>query len=527
MADIPVRDLVRGGGVNKDSQANTLPLNTFSELIHARFTGGRVERIGDTELYQDSYSDPELLQSRAHFSITRSGADGHLLITSDSVFYDVGSGWIDVTPSYSVLGDRDEWACEQYGDSIIISGLGGEPLVLAPGAVEFVPFADWNPNLQAGKVFAYKNFLIAINIIDTGNVGVGLVIWSHPVLDGDAVNVEWTNLATNLAGANILADANSAILDGGVLADSAILYTDSTVWRMDATNAVLGLTAAVFNFRRIFEDQGILRPRCFVEVDKKHFVIGKDDIYVNDGIKKVSIVDERIARFFYGRLGTEGFAFVIHHPKPNEIIFAYAAAEFQQANEAFVFNYQYMAFTRWIFSENESFFKYLSVAALFDLAVESWETLPGTWLDYMTTTWNDLFPTVRTKTLFGLNVEEDQLYYVDTDTAYSVTPGTMVIERVDMDLKEVDGTPGNVTYLNRMIPAITGYGTCQIQFGGRNLLNEPIRWKNPVTYDIATAWKADARVSYRYLAIRITQSADEGFMSLTGYQLLTGKNSRR
>lgn len=529
MPVIPVRELHKGGGVNKDAQANALALSAFSELINGRFTASRIERIGDTEIYQDaldSYASV-LTDARAFFSITRAGNEGHLLITSDSVYYDIGSGWIDVTPSYSVLNDSPEWSCEQYGDSVIITSIGNEPYVLAPGAIEFAPFLDWNPNYESGRIFAYKNFLIAVDIVDTGDPISGKIIWSDAVIDGNVIGVEWTNLATNLAGENILPDASGVVLDGGVLKDSAILYTESTVWRMDAGNAVAGLTPLVFNFRRMFADDGILRKRCFVEVEGKHFVIGLNDIYVHDGFTKQTISHNRINRFFYGRLGTEGYAYVIHYPKPQEVIFAYASREFTQANEAIIFNYQYNTWVRWTFSDTEGTFKYLAVAALFNLDVESWETLPGTWQDYQNTSWNELFPSARTKVLYGLNAQDDELYVVDTDTAYNRTPNTLLIEHIDIDLKEVDGESSHLSYLHRMVPMVQGEGTFRVQFGGRNNLGESIRWSPFVTFTIGEDYKIDSRVTYRYLAFRIEQDSDEGFLSLTGFDLHAKSKSQR
>jgi hypothetical protein len=519
MPIIPVRELHKGGGVNKDAQANSLPLNAFSEIVNGRFSASRLERVGETQFYDDSYFSPELTDSRAFFAISRGGNDGHLLITDSSVFYDIGVGWVDVTPMYAPINDSNEWSCEQYGDSIIITSLGNIPLVLSPSGSEFEPFVDWPVGYEAGKVFAYKNFLIAVNLRNLSNPLAGTVMWSDVVIDGDCVNVEWSNLTTNLAGQNILPDSSGVVLDGGVLKDAAILYTENTVWRMDATNAVAGTTPLVFNFRRVFADDGILRQRCFSEIEGRHFVIGLNNIYIHDGFTKQSISDDRVTRFFYGRLGTEGYAYVLHYPRPQEVMFVFASRTFAQANEAIVFNYRYGAFTRWIFSDTRGTFKYMAVAAEFDKTVHTWATLPGTWQDYRATSWDDLFPSQRDQVLYGLNVDDDELLIIDTDSSVNQTPGILYIERLDIDLKEVDGESSFISYFHRLVPLVTGSGTFRVQFGGRNQLGQPIQWLPPVVYTIGQDYKVDARVSYRYLAFRIEQTTDEGFLSLTGFDL--------
>lgn len=532
MAIVPIRDIVRSGGVNKDSQANSLKPNAWSELINVRATAERFERVGDTIDYQDEYSDYELQDgARALFDIILNGVEGHLLVTATDVYYDIGSGWINISPSYSALPDADDWILEQYGENLILTSRSSVPFVYSTGDVEFQEFTNWiGPNTKVGRIFGYKNFLVAVNV-ETNNTPLGgYYFWSDVVIDGDVLNVEWENLTTNLAGANTLPDGSGPVADGGVLRDSAILYTDRTVWRLDITNQVAGSTPLVFNARRIFADDGILAPRCFVEVAGIHYVIGLNRIYVHDGFRKQYPADNRVNRFFYGRLGNNAFAFVAHYPRPNEIIFAYGIKEFNQASEAIVYNYRYDVWTRWIFSTTEGVFRYLMVGADFSEEVPSWADLLAqgvTWADLKNTSWNELFPNTRERIPYGLNTQTDAIYALDSDDENTLTPFNLIIERRDLDLDELFGEAESMLHLRRIVPLISGRGTVTFQIGGRNSIAEPVVFGAPIVYTIGTDYKVDTRVTYRWLAIRITQTSAQGYMSFTGMDMDIKKVSRR
>lgn len=528
MPSIPIRNLVAGGGVNKDEQSNSLKPNAFDELINVRASAGRLERFGDTIEYQDEYSDYEHQDGdRALFDIVLQGNPGLVLVTSTDVYYDIGAGWINITPSYSTFVDATDWELTQYGDSFILTSLSNVPFVFVAGEVMMEEFNDWPANYKTGKIFAYKNFLIAVNISISNTEQSGLVLWSHTVLDGDVVNVAWDNLSTNLAGENILPDGSGVILDGGVLRDSAILYTERTVWRMDITNTVAGTTPLVFNFRRVFGDDGILRPRCFAEANGVHFVIGANRIYTHDGFNRQSLSDNRVNRFFYGRLGNQGFAFVTHYPRPQEVVFSFGIKNFTQASEALVYNYQYNFWTRWVFSEDTGIFRYLTVGPKFDQSAPSWSTITGTWADYKSTSWGQLFPNTREQVPYGLDTANNRILQLDSDDENDQTPFTLVIQRRDLDLDEMFGQGESIRHVRRIIPLVTGEGTFTVQVGGRNALGQAVQWGPARTFTIGTDYKVDVRQSWRYPALRITQTSAQGRMSFTGFDIDMRLVSRR
>jgi hypothetical protein len=83
----------------------------------------------------------------------------------------------------------------------------------------------------------------------------------------------------------------------------------------------------IFDFRRRFDDVGILNTNCAVEVDGQHYVFDNFDLYRHDGTSKASIAHDRVKDFVFGGLIKElrHLAFVAHNPKLNEVLFCYPA----------------------------------------------------------------------------------------------------------------------------------------------------------------------------------------------------------
>jgi hypothetical protein len=526
---VPIRGFVQGQGVNYDRSANSLPPNAFTEVINARFVRNRMERFGGSQVFAEAPGVTEVANSRYSKGITRSGSEALLNITSTNIYITFnGTTWQDVTPA-SGMADTLTWNLRQYGDWLILTSLDTVPFLLAPTGTQFVPFANWPANYEAQVIFPYKNILIALGIEISNTEQSGLVKWSGVVDPTDLINVAWDPAdLTNVAGENVLPDRDGGIRDGGVLRDSAMIYTDSSVWRMDLASITIGATQGVFNFRKIFSDDGIYRNRCFTEIDGVHYVMGIYDIYVNDGFNKRSISDNRVTDFIFARIGTNNLAFVERYERPQEVIFAYGVESDVRAREALVYNVFYDTWTRWNFG-SVGIFNSIYQAPEFGLSVPTWADLQaaGTrWSDLNSTTWNDLFPQNRARVLYG--TDENRILRLDVGgAASSVTPSEVRIERVDLDLDEVFGSTKTVKHISQMIPQFSGEGEVRIQFGGRNALQAPVVWQPERIYTIGQDYKFDVRITHRYPAIRIIQDAAAGTLGFDGYDLNVRSESIR
>jgi len=530
MPTLAVRDMARGEGLIKDRSPNSLSPAGLTEAINARYVRNRLERFGGSELFTDSVATPEIANARALFEINLNGAEGLIVMTSTAVYTTVnGSTWVDRTPA-SGWADATSWNVAQYGDAIIITSLDTEPFVLEPGAADFVPFANWPATYTAQKLFVYKNIVIAIGIEIAASPQSGLVIWSDVATPSTLAAVPWDPAdPTTLAGQNILPDADGEIRDGGVLRDSVMLYTDNSVWRVDLSSLTIGATAGVFNFRQVFGDDGILRNRAFVEVSGAHYVVGVFDIYRTDGFNKQTISDNRMTEWFYQRIGSSDVVFMTHYQRPQEVVISFAIEGETAAQEALVYNYFYDKWSRWQFSTS-GLYTHITQGPEFGATIPTWDDLTAagtTWADLNSQSWNALFPQNRNRVPYMLTDDSRILQLDVTGAGSSLTQSELRLERRDLDLDEAFGNARGIKHIKRFLPQVIGEGSLRIQFGGRNALGEQIVWQAERTYDLSTDFKFDLRISHRYPAYRILQSANEGTMALDGFDLDVHMDSLR
>lgn len=527
-----IRNIVQGQGVNYDRTPNALPPSAWTEAVNVRFTRARAERFGGTQVYAETPTVPELAGARFAKGIVTQGQEGLLLATATNVYITInGTSWVDVSP-LSGYADTRTWNLRQYGDWLLLTSLDTVPFVLAPGGVNFEQFANWPAGYQCQTLFAYKNILVAIGIEISNTVQSGLVKWSGVVDPSDLVNIAWDPAdPTTVAGENVLPDRDGEIRDGGVLRDSMMLYTDSSVWRADLSNTNIGAAAAVFNFRKIFSDDGIFANRCFVESNGVHYVVGVYEVYINDGFNKTSLSDNRFTEFLYQRVGVNSLVFVDHYQRPQEIIISYGVDGDSGAREALVYNYFYNTLSRWVFSDSGGFYGVFTQGPDFGLNIPTWADLQtaGTrWSDLNATTWNQLFPQSRNRVPYVLGYSDDKLYRADVGgAASSVTPSEVRLERLDLDLDEFFGGSRPIKHISGFLPQVVGEGQLRIQFGGRDALNSPVVWQPERTYQIGVDYKFDLRISHRYPAIRILQDAADGTFALDGYDLIVSAQSER
>ena len=93
---------------------------------------------------------------------------------------------------------------------------------------------------------------------------------------------------TKSAGTNDLVGMKTGIVDGAVLGSNFIIYSSDSIFLMEFVGGNF-----IFNFRKLFTDEGLISQNCVVEVEGKHYCFGPADIYVHDGTTKQSIRAER------------------------------------------------------------------------------------------------------------------------------------------------------------------------------------------------------------------------------------------
>lgn len=382
MAIAPVRGLGKYGIITDISPYN-LPTEAFSSGNNIRFAEGAVKRAPIFRIVDSTITPPTPAHITAFY-----GPDGNdtLFYARDngSLYKYLGGTETDVTPAGFVTGTNafPFTSCVLAG-VVYINRMSHEPYKFIPGTdSQFATLTGWDANHRCRALRKFNDYLIALNITKSGVEHPNMVKWSDTNVAYGAVPPSWDHTdPTKNAGENYLADADSPILDGLALRNSFIIYTENQCWIMEHIGG-----REIFSFRKLYGDAatGILNTNCVVEVDGRHYVFGREDIYVHDGLSKRSLASDKIRTSIYKYLKAANSSrfFVTHDPRRQEVLFCFQSAEsnikwpnVERGNRAWAYNY---VNDTWAPRDlpNTSSAVYAKVNQ-----VETWTSVAGTWAD--------------------------------------------------------------------------------------------------------------------------------------------------
>ena len=184
------------------------------------------------------------------------------------------------------------------------------PVFRAPNGTDYADLTNW-PSVthRCVALRAYGDFLIALNTTET-TVNYPTRVRFSDIATANAVPSSWDDTdTTKSAGFNDLVDLKDKIVDGLALQSNFIIYTITEAMLMEFVGGTF-----VFNFRKLFNDAGIINTNCVVEVEGKHYCFGQSDIYVHDGTAKQSICDNRVRDFIFKNMNAKNIdRYFVHH----------------------------------------------------------------------------------------------------------------------------------------------------------------------------------------------------------------------
>lgn len=182
------------------------------------------------------------------------------------------------------------WSFVQYGDTIFAANYGDPLQKYSLGAAgSFADVGGVAP--QAYALGVVKNFLVAINTVDTDGAIPQRVRWS-----GLDMPLSWTVDSVTLADfQDLLGDggANKAIVAGLTQADAVILQ-ERSVWRMTYQT-----TPLVFTFDVVEGVRGTPAPKSVIQVGGIVYYLGEDGFYAFDGAASTPIGIGRVNRTLF------------------------------------------------------------------------------------------------------------------------------------------------------------------------------------------------------------------------------------
>lgn len=469
-------------------------------------------------------------------------------------FGDSGIYSIDTTGEYDVTNiggpytgtyPNHIWITDSFnGYPIATNGIDNPQVqedISLSASTPFKDFPGWVAGAKAKVVAAYKNFIVAFNIIDGPNYE-NMVWWSDESVDG-LVPTSWDYAdPESRSGRTTLGTDSGAIVGVKKLRDSVFIYCENGVFRMDFVGG-----NAVFSFTEVFKNTGMWGPRCVEEYQGNHFVITNDDIIVHDGHKQQSIATKKIQKEFFSFLNDSqrNVIYTASHLEADakEVWVAYnEQATTDYPTKAFVFDWHTNTWTIRPLPLCR-YMKMLPVAKGFgvqppgatyqdvcnqdpdttncleeDVATPSSNFTIDNYAKY-TEPFNSFAIVLGDLRFYGIgNTTSDKFYLMDRGYSYADSGFTFedtVLEKEDINVTNDE----TVQMMVSIYPRVQGEAPIDIYVGGSITNEGPVRWKGPFRYTPQSNYKVSTRIRGRRFAVRFKPTGAFPFR-LEGYDIV-------
>lgn len=529
MPTVPIRG-VGEVGILPDLNPQDAPLTAWTDARNVRFAESALSRYSVFKTVNNSYA-----YSKVPVGVFNGDAnlDGYLVtVFNDGTMEQLNNTVVTNVSPVGVSGGPEQIThCTLGGVTYVNLSSGGPFYRTQAGAGAFTALPAWGASDRCYAMRSYKDFLIALNVSKSGIDYGGMIKWSNATQYG-APPPDWdvTN-AASLAGETVINDIEGWLIDGAAMGDSFIVYGQHQTFRMDYIGAPF-----VFRINKLFDDQGAIARNSVAEVDGKHYVFGKTDIYVHDGVSKQSLATNRVAKTIFEELNYSEIerCFVYHDRTNGEIAFCYPSTDdacvwrtedVSGCNKAAVYNYR---FNTWTFVDLPSVVGatdvLLTQTSDWD-AFTTWSQAPQTWAAFTSTkpqnlllasSGNSTVPKVG-KPYFLDNLFRGRLpNAVDYDIMWPAYAETNF-----RDLDEIGSNIYGRKLVTRVVPQYRIWqddDRMTFQIGQSKHPSGEVTWGVEKLFTGYAQDKYDTRINGRYLSIRITIPAGS-YSEMSGYDV--------
>lgn len=290
-------------GIIYDLPDHELPPEAWTAGQNVAFRNGSVEKFkGESQVFGTPSGDPYwLLQA---FS---PGVMYWLYPSLTNCYVTDGLTHKDITKAATTYGaDADTgWNGGVVGGVPILNNGVDAPQMwdrnfATPG--KLVDLTNWPASTTAKVLRPFKNYLIGMDMTESGTRFEDVLRWSHPAVPG-AVPSTWDYTdATKDAGRTALADTPGAIIDGATLGNLFIIYKEQGVYGMQEI-----ASRQIFRVFQMFSQLSALSRHCIKAVaeqqGRRHLVLTSDaDLVVHDGTGARSVVEAKWRRWLQANI---------------------------------------------------------------------------------------------------------------------------------------------------------------------------------------------------------------------------------
>tara|TARA_R110000744_G_scaffold116409_2_gene217735 strand:- start:1107 stop:2723 length:1617 start_codon:yes stop_codon:yes gene_type:complete len=530
MPNLPIRDL-GAVGVITDTDPFNLPFNAFTRAKNVRFVNNSVEH---SPIFRDvldvgTTDNPEFV----HGLFTQDGYDTTLVVTDTFKILEMQNSTISTVYTGSQAANSKPYTACSLANVEYVNRTDTAPVYRTPTGVNFSVLSNFVPSSTCNSLRSYGDFLIALNMTESGVTFPTRVRFSDLALSNQIPSTWDASDLTNSAGFNDIVQMKTPIVDGLALNSNFFIYSSDQVWQMEFVGG-----AFIFNFRKIFDNCGVVNANCIVEHEGKHFVFDNDDIYMHDGLSKSSICDKRVRNYIFSGIDKSKISKCFVHLNKNleEIYFCYHSGDdlavFTDGdfcNRAAVYNYR---------SDTWSFMDLPNTVSGGASNVNTVETYTNTTLTYKETggtyheqesqfaqfslmvsrAYTGAYETISTNRVVGIDlVNKGNLARL----SISEFNFPMVAERVGIDLDEAQIPLSGYKVINRIYPqasTVSSDPEIYFEFGATNLATEVTNFNPGIVFNMATEYKVDTRMSGRYLSYKVGTATPKDF-ALSGFDI--------
>ena len=314
---IPVGDLSQFG-IIKDIRDNMLPPNAWTNGQNIHFNDGKVKTLYGGVRQMDP---PPIPPYWLMYVYSPTAGDTWVAAGQTQVQAYQAGAWTNISRTTGGAYNMQKWNGGLLANiPVMNNGIDAPQAWLQPvTGTPLVDLPNWPATWRCQVMRSYLNFLVALNMTESGTRYVHRFRWSTPAQPGN-VPVSWDDTdPTQQAGIDELSDVDSGpIIDGAILRDTFIIYKQRSTWGMRFTGGIY-----VMNIFPIFNISGILSQNCACSFGEpsQHFVFTGEDIITHDGQQRVSIVDKKLRRWIIANIDPQCWAtsYVVPFLDGNEI----------------------------------------------------------------------------------------------------------------------------------------------------------------------------------------------------------------
>jgi hypothetical protein len=511
--NLPVRGL-GSVGVVTDVDPYNLPINGFTRGKNVRFHEGKVTH---GPVFRDVSPTSTISNPIFAYGIqSATGYDTVLLIDDTFQIKELSNGVFTTRHAATTQSPLHEVTATTLANVIYVNRSDQIPLHRTSSNSSFTDLPNWPSTYRAKSLRSFGDFLIALNTTEGGVDHKNRVRFSTTALSNN-VPTTWDETdTTESAGFNDLVQMKTSIVDGATLGSNFLIYSSDQVWMMEFVGG-----SFIFNFRKLFDDAGVMSQNCIVEVTGKHYVFDFDDIYITDGNTRQSICDGRVRDYIFNGIdyNKRGECFVLHNANLEEVYFCYHSGDdlavFEdgdKCNRAAVYNYKE---DTWTFQDlpnvvSGSIANISSAESYSSVSSNlTYDNAGGTYLSQESEFKRHALMVSKSTT----GVSRSTMYGLDlpdlgslTEAADTTVSKPAFLERTGIDLDE-QGTPlSGYKVINTFYPQMStpnADGNFEFTFGAADIPTNTPNYESAITFDSNVEYKVDTRISGRYLSYKL------------------------